>query len=135
MLGPLLTTIDGLGPQTAVRLIATFGDPSSYKSAGALASFVGIVPALKQSGKRQSTRAGITPVGDAELRSALRMPTRTAVRRNAWLKAHYERLLARGKLRKVALVVCMRKLLAAVYAVARDRKPFVPQLATAEASP
>jgi transposase len=63
------------------------------------------------------------------------MPTRTAVRRNAWLKAHYERFLARGKPPKVALVACMRKLLAAVYAVARDRKPFVPQLVTAEASP
>jgi len=44
------------------------------------------------------------------------MPTLTAVRRNPWLKAHYERLRARGKLPKVALVACMRKLLHAVYA-------------------
>jgi transposase len=131
--GSLLTSIDGIGPQTAARLIATFGDPSSYKSAGALASFVGIVPALKQSGRRQGTRAGITPVGDAGLRCALWMPTLVGVRRNAWLKAYYERLLARGKLPKVALIACMRKLLAAIYAVARDRKPFVPQLALAEA--
>jgi transposase len=131
--GSLLTSIDGIGPQTAARIIAKFGDPASYKSAGALASFVGIVPGLKQSGKRQSSRAGITPVGDAELRSALWMPTLTAVRKNSWLKAHYERLLGRGKLPKVALIACMRKLLGAIYSVAKNRKPFVPQLAPVEA--
>jgi transposase len=47
-IGRLLTTIDGIGPQTAARLVATFGDFSSFPSAGALASYVG--------GDRQSTR-------------------------------------------------------------------------------
>jgi transposase len=54
-IGRLLTTIDGIGPQTAARLVATFGDFSSFPSAGALASYVGAVPALKQSGKRPFT--------------------------------------------------------------------------------
>jgi hypothetical protein len=53
------------------------------------------------------------------------MPTLVAVRRNPWLRAHYERLLAAGKRPKVALVACMRKLLTAVYGVARNRRPFV----------
>jgi len=96
---------------------------------------VGIVPGLKQSGTRQGTRAGISPVGDTRLRCALWMPTLVAVRRNAWLKAHYQRLLARGKLPKVALIACMRKLLAAIYAVAKNRKPFIPQLGLAKAQP
>ena len=60
------------------------------------------------------------------------MPTLTAVRRNPWLRAYYQRLLARGKLPKVALVACMHKLLFAVYSVAKHRRPFVAQLATAE---
>jgi len=55
------------------------------------------------------------------------MPTLTAVRKNPWLRAYYERLRARGKLPKVALVAAMRKLLIAVYSVAKSRKPFVPQ--------
>ncbi len=66
--------------------------------------------------------------GSARLRGALWMPTLTAVRSNPWLKAHYERLLARGKPRKVALIACMRKLLCAVHSVAKNRRAFVPNL-------
>jgi transposase len=128
--GLLLTTIDGIGPQTSARLIAELGDPSLFRSSAALAAYVGPVPALKQSGKKQSTRASITTIGNASLRAALWMPTLTAVRRNPWLRAHYERLIARGKPPKLALVACMRKLLTAVYSVAKNRRPFVPMLAS-----
>lgn len=127
--GSLLTSIDGIGPGTAARLIAELGDPARFGSAGALASYVGLVPALKQSGKRRPGRAGITPIGNARLRTALWMPTLTAVRRNPWLKAFYDRLRAEGKPPKLALVAAMRKLIVAVYAVAKARKPFVPKLA------
>jgi transposase len=126
--GTLLTTIDGIGTQTAARLVAELGDPADFRDANAVAAYVGVVPALRQSGKRSPTRAGLTPVGNARLRAALWMPTLTAVQRNPWLKAHYERLRARGKLPKVALVACMRKLLTAVYSVAKHRQPFVPRL-------
>ena len=128
--GSLLTTIDGIGPQTSARLIAELGDPALFRSSAALAAYVGPVPALKQSGKKQSTRASITTIGNASLRAALWMPTLTAVNRNPWLRAHYQRLIARGKPPKLALVACMRKLLTAVYSVAKNRRPFVPMLAT-----
>lgn len=130
--GTLLTTIDGIGPQTAARLIAELGDPADFRDAGALASYVGVIPALKQSGKNKAARAGLTPIGNAALRAALWMPTLTAVRKNPWLRAYYQRLLARGKLPKVALVASMRKLLVAVYSVAKNRRAFVPRLAAAE---
>jgi transposase len=129
--GTLLTTIDGIGPMTAARIIARLGDPALFDSGSAIASFVGVVPALNLSGKSKHNRAGITPIGDAALRAALWMPTLTAVRKNPWLKAHYQRLLARGKLPKVALIACMRKLLTAIYSVAKHRRPFVPVLSAA----
>ena len=128
--GSLLTTIDGIGTQTAARLIADLGDPAAFRSAAALAAYVGVIPALKQSGKRNSTRAAMTPIGNARLRAALWMPTLTAVRKNPWLRAHYQQLRQRGKLPKVALVACMHKLLFAVYTVAKHRRPFVPKLTT-----
>lgn len=127
--GSLLTTIDGIGTQTAARLVAELGDPADFRDAAAIASYVGVVPGLKQSGKRAPSRAGLTPMGNARLRSALWMPTLTAVQKNPWLKAYSERLRARGKLPKVALVACMRKLLTAVYSVAKHRRPFVPEVA------
>lgn len=131
--GTLLTTLDGIGPTTAARLVAELGDIASFRSAAAIASYVGAIPGLRQSGKRQASRAGLTPHGNARLRAALWMPTLTAVRKNAWLRAYYEGLRARGKLPKVALVAAMRKLLIAVYFVAKHRKPFVPILAEAHA--
>jgi transposase len=131
--GTLLTTIDGIGPTTAARLIAEFGDISAFPNPAALAAYVGCIPGLRQSGKRAPTRAGLTPHGNARLRAKLWMPTLTAVRKNPWLRAYYEGLRARGKLPKVALVAAMRKLLIAVHFVAKHRKPFVPILAKAGA--
>jgi transposase len=125
--GSLLTTIDGIGPQTAARLVAELGDPASFRSAGALAAYIGVVPSLRQSGKR----AGLTSIGHAALRANLWMPVLTAVRKNPWLRAYYERLRARGKLPKVALVAAMRKLVVAVYTVAKQRRPFVAVVAEA----
>lgn len=134
-IGRLLTTIDGIGPQTSARLIATFGDFSTFPSGAALAAYVGVIPALKQSGKRTSPRARLTPLGAARLRAKLWMPVLTAVRKNDWLRAYYERLIARGKLPKVALIAAMRKLLHAVYSVATRRRPFVPHLVATEVRP
>lgn len=131
--GKLLTTIDGIGPHTAARIIAEVGDPACYRDAGALAAYVGVVPATSHSGKHRPIRASISSLGNARLRRALWMPTLVAVKRNPWLRAFYEGLRARGKSGKVALVAAMRKLLAAVYSVAKNRKPFVPRLPGAEA--
>jgi transposase len=127
--GLLLTSIDGIGRQTAARLVAELGDVATrFPSASALAAYVGVVPALRHSGKRQATHAGISHIGHADLRAALWMPTLVAVNRNPWLRAYYQRLRAAGKLPKVALIAAMRKLLAAIYSVAKNRRPFVPRL-------
>lgn len=127
--GKLLTSIEGVGAQTAARLVAELGDIAEFRDAGAIASYIGIVPGLKLSGKKKGVRAGIVGVGNVRLRTALWMPVLTAVRKNEWLRAFYERLLAKGKLPKVALIAAMRKLLVAVHWIARHKQPFVPQLA------
>jgi transposase len=132
-IGALLLTIDGIG-KTAARIIAELGDPSTFHSPAALAAYVDVTPATSRSGKRRPMRAPIGPVGHAQLRAKLWMRVLTAVRRNPWLKAFYDRLIARGKLPKVALVAAMRKLLTAVYSVAKNRRPFTPMLVAAEAT-
>jgi transposase len=126
--GKLLTSIEGVGAQTAARLVAELGDIAQFKDAGALASYIGIVPGLKLSGRKTGTRASIVGVGNVRLRTALWMPVLTAVRKNPWLRDFYERLRAKGKLPKVALVAAMRKLLVAVHWVARHKEPFVARL-------
>ena len=124
--GKLLTTIIGIGVQTAACLIGELGDLARFRDHGALASYVGVAPRLRQSGKRKTSRVPGIPLGNARLRHALWMPTIIAVRFNPWLRAYHQRLLGAGKRPKVALVACMRKLLGAVLSVARSRRPFVP---------
>jgi transposase len=123
--GKLLTTIDGIGPQTAACIIAEVGDPARFHSARALASYVGVIPRLHQSGKRKSSTSAKVPLGNARLRRALWMPALTAVQHNPWLRAYYQRLRAAGKRPKVALIAVIRKLLAAVYSIAKHQRPFV----------
>lgn len=125
--GKLLTTIDGVGPSTAARMIAEV-DFDAFPNASALAAYVGVAPSVKHSGKRTPQRGAICSIGHAKLRAKLWMPTLRAVRTNAWLRAFYEGLVARGKPKKLALVAAMRKLLAAMLSVARAGKPFVPRI-------
>src|SRR5271170_5447175 len=126
--GKLLTTIDGVGPLTAACLIAELGDPARFRSAGAIASYVGVVPRLRQSGKKRFSGSPTIPFGNARLRKALWMVVLNAVRCNPWLRQYYQRLRAAGKPGKVAVIAAMRKLLAAVWSVATHRRPFVPHL-------
>ena len=56
------------------------------------------------------------------------MPTLVAIQRNPWLRAYYQRLVARGKPRKVAVVASMRKIFTAIYSVSKSRRPFIPRL-------
>lgn len=125
--GTLLTTIDGIGTQTAAKLVAVLGNPADFRNERALAAYIGAVPGLKLSGKATSMRASLTPIGNAALRTALYMPTLTAVKRSPWLRAFYQRLISAGKPPKVALLASMRKLITAIYSVAKNRKPFVPR--------
>jgi len=117
-------TIEGVGPLTAACLIAELGDPARFDSPGAIASYVGVIPRIRQSGKKRFTRGPAIPVGNARLRKALWMVVLQLIRRNAWMRQYYERLRAAGKPGKVAVIAAMRKLLVAVWSVATHRKPF-----------
>jgi transposase len=64
--------------------------------------------------------------GRASVRTALYMPTLTAIRRNPPLHAFCQRLIARGRPAKVAITACMRKLLTILNAILRDHIPWHP---------
>jgi transposase len=130
-IGKHLTSIDGIGTQTAARLLAELPQIDDQPSAKKMAAYIAVIPHIRQSGKRTNPRAALSNMGNVALRSALFMPTLAAVRRNPWLKVFYDRLRDKGKPPKVALIAAMRKLLVAVAWVARHRRPFVPRLENA----
>lgn len=125
-IGKLIMSIEGVGPLTAACLIAELGDPARFDSPAAIASYVGVIPRIRQSGKKRFTKGPAIPLGNARLRRSLFMVVLQLVRRNPWLRQYYERLRAAGKPGKVAVIAAMPKLLVAVWSVAVHRKPFVP---------
>ena len=88
-----------------------------------LAALVGVAPLNHDSGTRTAPR--ITWGGRAPVRSALYMATLTATRYNPVIKAFYQRLLAVGKPRKLALIAAMHKLLTILNAIVKTQKPWV----------
>ena len=114
---PALKSANGLGPvfqTTALALLPELGRLSRKQ----IAKLVGVAPLNKDSGLTQGKRRIYG--GRADVRIALYMSTLTAVRWEPALRDHYQQLRARGKLAKVALVACMRKLLGIVNARRRD---------------
>jgi transposase len=117
----LLRSAGGIGPIVSATLIAELPELGRLDRRQ-IAALVGVAPFARDSGVQRGRRriAG----GRFELRRALFMAALTATRYNPVIRAFYERLLAAGKLKKVALVACMRKLLTILNAMVRDRLPF-----------
>lgn len=87
-----------------------------------IAALVGLAPFCDDSGRHRGRRQ--IRGGRAEVRAALYMGTLVAVRYEPGLRAMYQRLLIRGKEKKVALVACMRKLLTVLNAMVKNNKPW-----------
>lgn len=123
----LLCSVPGIGKQTAHRLLAGLPELGALNRRE-LAKLVGVAPLNRDSGRFRGQRT--TWGGRAPVRTALYMAALSAIRFNERIKSFYERLIGRGKAKKVALVACMRKLVIICNAIIRDRRPFQPQTAS-----
>jgi transposase len=117
----LLRSVPGVGPVLARTLLAEVPELGTLTHKR-LAALVGVAPLNRDSGAFRGRRS--VWGGRADVRAALYMGALVAARRNPALRGFYERLLAAGKPKKVALVACMRKLLAILNAVLKHRTPW-----------
>jgi transposase len=122
----LLKTISGIGDKTAQLLISEFciENEDGKLSRKAQSAHAGLAPREKQSGTSIKGQTQICRTGSSLLRTALYMPTMSALKYNPIIKRFYERLVAKGKKKKVALVACMRKLLCIAIGVLNNGKAF-----------
>jgi len=121
----LLLSVPGVGPVVSRTLIAQLPELGRL-SRKEIAALVGVAPLARDSGTLRGRR--VVWGGRAPVRSALYMGALVASRRNPVIRAFYLRLVAAGKPRKVALTVCMRKLLMILNAMARTHTPWNPAL-------
>ena len=117
----ILTSAKGVGRITATTLLAELPELGKLDRKK-IATLVGLAPMNFDSGKKRGYRK--TKGGRMEVRNVLYMSTLVATRYNPLIKAQYQELLRRGKVKKVALTACMRKFLTILNAMMRDKVPF-----------
>lgn len=113
----LLQEIKGVGRVVAATLLAELPELGRV-GRRQISALVGVAPFNRDSGKLRGQRC--IWGGRAHVRAVLYMAAIVASRRNPVIAAFYQRLLASGKKKKVALVACMRKLLVMLNAIVRD---------------
>jgi len=101
-------SVPGIGFITAATLVADLPELGQLNRQK-IAALVGVAPFNRDSGKQRGKRRIFG--GRASVRSVLYMATLSAIRHNPVIKEFYQRLVNKGKLKKVALTACMRKLL------------------------
>lgn len=117
----LIDKCKGIGPVTQASLMAALPELGTL-SHEQIAKLVGVAPLNSDSGKHKGKR--ITWGGRADIRCVLYMATLSAMRYNPIIKTFYDRLIAKGKLTKVAIVACMHKLLTILNAIMKSGKPW-----------
>ena len=120
----LLQSTKGIGPVCARTLLLALPEWGTL-TRQQIAALVGVAPLHCDSGTLRGRRT--IWGGRAHVRTVLYMGTLVATRFNPQIKAFYERLLAAGKVKKVALTACMRKLLTILNAMLKHRTPWDAQ--------
>ncbi len=119
----ILTSVPGVGEQTARSLIGSMPELGTINR-GEAAALAGLAPFAHDSGKLRGRR--MIRGGRSHVRTSLYMATVSAVRYNPRFREIYQRLIAAGKAKKLALTACMRKMLLLLNALLKKEEIFVP---------
>lgn len=115
-----LETILGIGRKTAIMLTVLTNGFKRFTSASELCSYSGLTPLIRQSGSSVRGRARISKMGNRKLRNLLFMCSFNACKHNKACRDLYERIIAKGKSKKLALIAVCNKLLKQVFAIAKS---------------
>ena len=120
----LLKSIPGMGIKTALFLIVVTDGFSKFETASQLCSYVGITPTIRESGSSVRGRSRISKVGNKKLRNLLFLCAFSACKHNKACREIYERIVAKGKSKKLALIAVSNKLLKQAFAIAKSGLPY-----------
>nr|GFB67392.1 hypothetical protein [Tanacetum cinerariifolium] len=120
----LLCSIPGIGRKTAALLLLFAGGFTTFDNYRQLIAKAGLSPREHTSGTSIRGKVSITKMGGGLIRSKLYMCSLSAKRGNAACRALYERLVARGKNGKVALIAVCTKLLKQAFAIIKSGMPY-----------
>ena len=119
----VVSTVPGIGSVTAAVIEAEIGDPHRFGNEADITAFAGLDSAVRRSGKYEG-EVHISKRGSVSLRTALVQASLSAVKCNPSCAAMYDRLIEKGKHRKVARIAVARKLLLQAWSVMKNGKAF-----------
>lgn len=120
-----LTTIPGVGAASAAAFLGEIGDIHRFPTLEKLVAYAGIDATVYQTGEFEGDQAHMSKRGSPYLRHALWLAAAVARQYDPELKAYYERRRAEGKAYSTIMGAICRKLLARVYVVLRENRPYV----------
>lgn len=123
----ILQSVPGIGAQSAATLVTELPE-LGHLSHKQLAALVGVAPLNRDSGQFRGRRT--TWGGRRTVRSALYMPTLAAIRFNHDIRAFYQRLVAAGRPKQVAVIACQHKLITILNALLRQNRHWEPNHAS-----
>ena len=118
--------LPGLGLKTALFLIVVTDGFKKFETASQLCSYVGITPTIRESGSSVRGRARISKVGNRKLRNLMFLCAMSAYKHNKACRDIHERIVNKGKSRKLALIAVSNKLLKQAFAIAKSGHPYDP---------
>lgn len=107
----ILKSIPGIGKRTSIMLIAITGGFTKFESYRQFSSYIGLCPRIFESGTSVRGKARICKIGLSRLRQLLYMCAMTAKVSNKACKELFERLVEKGKSKKLALIAVANKLI------------------------
>lgn len=118
----MLQTVPGVGERTASRLLSLL--PADLRDARSLCAYAGLAPTTKSSGSSVRGRSALPKACRRDIRALLYLPAMAAIRHYPEFAAFRDRLVARGKAKKQAIMAAARKILTAVWAVLAKGETF-----------
>jgi transposase len=122
-----ITSIPGVGLATGAAILAEIGDVQRFDHVEKLVAYAGIDPTVYQTGQFQASQAHMSKRGSPHLRHALWQAASMAVRYDPDLQAYYQAKRKEGKHHGTVIGAVCRKLLARIYVILKEQRPYVVQ--------
>jgi transposase len=120
-----VTSIKGIGQQTAINMYVYTKGFTAFENAKQLACYCGVVPFTKSSGTSVRYKTRVSPFANKNLKKLLHLCAMAAIQWNDELKQYYERKVAEGKNKMSVINAVRNKLVHRIFAVLRDDRLFV----------
>ena len=120
-----IISIKGIGPQTALFIIAYTANFTKFKDYRKFASYCGIAPFQNQSGTSVRGKTKVSSLANKKIKCLLDLCAKSSIQYNTEMKMYYQKRVAQGKNKMSTINIVRNKLLARIFAVVNRNEPYV----------